>query len=64
MYTDAVEKPEITGHTNLVLWRVTNMKEPLQMMPLAVCDPTSVDRKDNIPTALAGWTTLNGADTS
>jgi hypothetical protein len=65
MYKDYYDMPEVTGHTNIVFWRTTNMEKPLQFKPLAVCDPTTVDRKDNIPTALVGYaSTVNGADTS
>jgi hypothetical protein len=39
------------------------MEKPLQMKPLAICDPNTVDRKDHVPNALAGLATVGGADT-
>jgi len=44
---------DVAGHVMLDFWRST-MTEPLQHMPLALCDPTSVDVRDIIPTAMEG----------
>lgn len=37
-------------------WRTTNMKQPLQHMPLALCMPNSVREEDIIPTGITGFT--------
>jgi hypothetical protein len=54
-YREKFNNPQVTGHTNMVFWRTTNMEGPLHMKPLAVCDPTTVDRKDHIPVAIVGF---------
>ena len=48
------ERAEVEGFVSLDFWRTTNMAGPLKHMPLALCDPTSVDAADIIPTALEG----------
>ena len=50
----AFERAEVEGFVSLDFWRTTNMAGPLKHMPLALCDPTSVDAADIIPTALEG----------
>jgi len=44
---------DVEGFVMLDFWRTT-MSEPLKHMPLALCDPTSVDPRDIVPTALEG----------
>ncbi|HMI20663.1 MAG TPA: CmcJ/NvfI family oxidoreductase [Sphingomonas sp.] len=48
------ERDEVEGFVSLDFWRTTGMDGPLKHMPLALCDPTSVDGADIIPTALEG----------
>lgn len=48
------ERAEVEGFVSLDFWRTTNMAGPLKHMPLALCDPASVDAADIIPTALEG----------
>ena len=48
------ERDEVEGFISLDFWRTTGMEGPLRHMPLALCDPTSVDAADIIPTALEG----------
>lgn len=48
------EREEVAGFVSLDFWRTTNMAGPLKHMPLALCDPTSVEAADIIPTALEG----------
>jgi hypothetical protein len=45
---------EVKAFVVLDFWRTTNMAGPLQHMPLAFCDPTSVDVRDIVPVALEG----------
>lgn len=39
------------------------MDEPLRYKPFCVCDSSTVDRKDVIPTTMAGIKTLGDVDT-
>ncbi|WP_116092118.1 CmcJ/NvfI family oxidoreductase [Sphingomonas crusticola] len=48
------ERDDVEGFVSLDFWRTTGMSSPLRHMPLALCDPTSVDADDIIPTALEG----------
>jgi len=48
---DAVE-----SYMMIDFWRTTGMSGPLRHMPLAVCDPNSVDPGDIIPTEIHGIT--------
>jgi len=49
-----VDQDEVEGFVALDFWRTTGMAGPLKHMPLALCDPTSVDAPDIIPSALEG----------
>lgn len=48
------ERDGVEGFISLDFWRTTNMPGPLKHMPLALCDPTSIETADIIPTALEG----------
>jgi hypothetical protein len=48
------ERGDVEGFVMLDFWRTTGMPEPLKHMPLALCDATSVDTRDIVPTALEG----------
>ena len=48
------ERDDVAGLVWLDFWRPTNMAGPLQHMPLALCDPTSVDACDVVRTAMTG----------
>jgi hypothetical protein len=48
------ERDEVEAFMMIDLWRPTNMSGPLLHMPLALCDPQSVDMADVIPTAMRG----------
>ena len=48
------ERDEVEEFVALDFWRTTNMDGPLKHMPLALCDPSSIDQADIIPTALEG----------
>ena len=47
-------RPEVRGFVQVDFWRVTNMREPLRHMPLAVCRPASLDAADIVPTEMIG----------
>ena len=46
--------PDVEGFMVIDFWRPTHMSQPLRHMPLAVCDPTSVDIEDIVPTEIYG----------
>ncbi len=48
------DSDEVEGFMVIDFWRVTDMSEPLRHMPLAVCDPASVDVDDIVPTEIYG----------
>jgi hypothetical protein len=48
------ERDEVEGYVALDFWRTTNMAGALKHMPLALCDRSSLDQADIIPTALEG----------
>jgi hypothetical protein len=45
---------DVEGLIWLNLWRPTDMKGPLQHMPLALCDTASVEACDLVPTSMTG----------
>jgi len=48
------ERDEVEAFMMIDFWRPTNMAGPLDHMPLALCDPTSVELEDLVPTAMTG----------
>jgi hypothetical protein len=48
------ERDDVAGFINLDFWRITNMHAPLRHMPLAVCDPASLDRSDIVEMTMKG----------
>ena len=48
------ERPDVAGLVWIDFWRTTNMSGPLQHMPLALCDPTTIEADDVIPVAMTG----------
>lgn len=65
LYKNNFGREECTGNTTLCFWRVTNMKQPLRMKPLALCDPNTVNKKDTVPTSMVGFPAARkGFDTS
>jgi hypothetical protein len=43
-------RDEVAGFMSVGFWRTINMQQPLQHLPLAVCDPNSIATKDIVPT--------------
>jgi len=48
------QRDAVAGFIWLDFWRPTNMAGPLDHMPLALCDPTTVERDDLVPTGITG----------
>lgn len=48
------DRAEVESYLLIDFWRTTNMDEPLRHMPLALCDPNSVDPADIVPTEIHG----------
>jgi hypothetical protein len=48
------ERHDVRGFVNVDFWRTTNMTEPLQHMPLALCRPTSLERADIVQAQMIG----------
>lgn len=48
------EREDAAGFINLDFWRVTNMESPLDHMPLAVCQPGSLDEADIVELPMIG----------
>ena len=48
------ERPDVSGLIWIDFWRTTNMGGPLEHMPLALCDPTSVEAEDVVPVGMTG----------
>ncbi len=55
-WRDRYEQDDVEGFVMINFWRTTNMDQPLQHLPLTVCDPNSVDMQDVVPTGLMGFT--------
>ncbi len=53
-WMERYNRPEVRGFVNVDFWRTTNMSEPLQHMPLALCRPASLDSADIVPTEMRG----------
>ena len=49
------ERPEVEGAYMINFWRTAYMDGPLRHMPLAVCDPTSVEIDDVLPSSLLNF---------
>jgi hypothetical protein len=49
------DRPDVEGFVVINFWRTVHMDEPLKHMPLAVCDPATVDARDVVPTGLADF---------
>jgi hypothetical protein len=43
-------RDEVAGFLSVGFWRTINMRQPLQHLPLSMCDPNSIARKDIVPT--------------
>ena len=50
------DRPEVRGALIINFWRTIDMTGPLEHMPLAVCDPSSVAAADIVPLGLTGFT--------
>jgi len=48
------DRDDVAGFVSIDFWRTTNMRGPLQHMPLALCEPNSVDPADMVPSSMVG----------
>jgi hypothetical protein len=48
------DQPDVEGFMAINFWRTTNMPAPLEHLPLAVCDPGSVEAGDIVQFAMRG----------
>ena len=55
-WRDRYEQNDVAGFMTINFWRPVNMSEPLRHMPLALCDPNTVDSKDALSSGLMGFT--------
>jgi hypothetical protein len=53
-WRERYERDDVEGLIWLNFWRPTNMAGPLEHMPLAICDPASLDEHDLVPTGMTG----------
>ena len=53
-WLEQYQRDDVVGFMSIDFWRTTNMKEPLQHMPLAVCAPNSLQRDDIVPMEFIG----------
>ena len=51
-WRDGYDKPEVAGFMVIDFWRPIDIAGPLRHMPLAVCDPASVEAEDVTPSSL------------
>ncbi len=49
------DDPSVRGYLVINFWRPVNMQEPIQHMPLCVCDPNTVSQDDVVPTGLVNF---------
>ena len=53
-WSERYRQDDVEGLIWLNFWRPTNMTAPLEHMPLAICDPNSLDAGDLIRTGMTG----------
>lgn len=53
-WRERYQRDDVAGLIWLNFWRPTNMAEPLEHMPLAICEPGSLDPRDLIRTGMTG----------
>jgi len=61
MWRAGYDRDAVESYLLIDFWRTTGMDAPLQHMPLAVCDPGTVDPADIIPTEIHGLTATGRA---
>lgn len=55
MWRSQYERPEVEGFIMVDFWRPLYLKGPLEHMPLAVCNPNTVNVDDIVPTGLVDF---------
>jgi len=48
------DQDDVEGFMTIDFWRPTNMRAPLAHMPLALCEPSSLERADIFPSTMIG----------
>jgi hypothetical protein len=48
------ERDDVEGFVSIDFWRPTNMQAPLRHMPLAICEPNTLERSDIFPSTMVG----------
>lgn len=54
-WRDRYDQDDVAGYMMINFWRTTYMDKPLKHLPLAVCDPNSVNIDDVVPSSLLGF---------
>ncbi len=54
MWRAYFDNPDVERYLLIDFWRTTNMPGPLRHMPLALCDPNTVEPGDIVPTDIHG----------
>ena len=47
-------REDVAGMVSIGFWRTVNMRGPLRHLPLAMCEPNSIERADIFPTTIIG----------
>lgn len=55
LWRKGYDRPEVAGFMVINFWRPVYQQGPLRHLPLAVCDPASVEADDVVPSALHGF---------
>jgi hypothetical protein len=53
-WMERYRKDDVAGFMSVDFWRITNMREPLRHMPLALCAPNSLEPADILPMEFIG----------
>lgn len=53
-WLERYRRPDVAGFMSIDFWRTTNMHGPLRHMPLTLCAPNSLDRRDILPMDFIG----------
>jgi len=63
-WRERFERPDVLGEATLTCWRPTGMTGPVKHMPLAVLDPTTVNREDLVHFGVVGFSPAQVAPSS
>ena len=60
VWRNRYEQDDVAGFIMIDFWRTTYMNQPLKFLPLAVCDPNSVDIRDVVSVGYLNLTPSGG----